>query len=150
VVLAGLLARPQVVDRQVHRGEEPAGVDLRTLQAEGRERLERLGQRLVVQAGGVGTELHGGSSQETLMGVGAGAGAVLGSGPTATSAPPRSADSTTDRSSRRLCSPADSGGQGGSASMPATCSRNARAWKPNRSFCPKPTPGKSIGRPPVR
>ena len=48
---------------------------------------------------------------------------------------------------RRLRRPSAKVGHGGRPSIPATCSRKARAWKTKRSFWPWPTPGKSIGRP---
>jgi hypothetical protein len=59
VGVARVLARPYLRDGQMGRGKEPAGVDLRAVQAEFAQDAQGLGERLVVQDGGVGAELHG-------------------------------------------------------------------------------------------
>src|SRR3954454_16936694 len=76
VVLAVVLARPRagpdVRDRQVWRGQGAAGVDLGTLQAHPTQDRERLRERLVVQDGGAGTELHRSALPQWISGSGVG------------------------------------------------------------------------------
>src|SRR4029450_10249580 len=55
---ASLLARMSSTGRRAG-GRDPARVDPGRVQAELAQGLEGIGDRLVVQAGGVGTELHG-------------------------------------------------------------------------------------------
>ena len=54
----GLVRGQQQVDVAVRGGDEAAGVDLDRGQAVGLEHVQGLGERTVVQAGGVGTEFH--------------------------------------------------------------------------------------------
>src|SRR5919112_3960193 len=120
ILLAGVLAGAQVVDRQGDGGKEPARVDLGRVQAELAQGPQGVGDGLVVQAGGVGTELHLVSSGQAM----------------GTSAPPALAEAATASSRRMLWSPSANEATRGSRSSPATCSRKARAWKMNRSFWP--------------
>ena len=54
-----VLTGPDLLDRQVRRREETAGVDLGTVKSEILQRGQRLPDGQVMQAGGVRTELHG-------------------------------------------------------------------------------------------
>src|SRR5207247_3185113 len=58
VLIARRGAGADLLDRQVNGRKEAAAVDLRAVEPEVAEDLERLLDGLVVQAGGVGTELH--------------------------------------------------------------------------------------------
>src|SRR3954447_6756602 len=58
VVPTGLLRGQQRVDVAVRRRDETTGVDLHRGQAVGLEHLQRLRERPVMQAGGVGAELE--------------------------------------------------------------------------------------------
>jgi hypothetical protein len=60
VLVAGVTARAHIRDRQVRRGQEAARVDLRGVESEVAQDIERLPERQMVQAGGVGTELEHG------------------------------------------------------------------------------------------
>ena len=58
VLLRGDVPGQQFADRQVWRGQEPTGIDLGSGEPQGGDDLQRFTQRLVMQDGGVDTELH--------------------------------------------------------------------------------------------
>src|SRR3954447_13125216 len=66
VLLARVRGGEDLVDRQMDRGQEAAGVDLRAVEPQLAQDRQRLLERLVVQAGGVGAELHFMSSQTVV------------------------------------------------------------------------------------
>src|SRR5439155_15148663 len=144
VIIPGGVAGQDVVEgRDVNRRKETAGVDLDAGQTEIGDDLQRLRQRPVVQDRVVDTQLHDYTCSLTE-----GCSATFADGMGAYE-PPLAADSATADSSSMLWTPwakvAHRGNEDAS-SIPATSSRNARAWYANASFWPKPTLGASIAR----
>ena len=109
VVVTGRVADQDVVEgRDVHRRQEAAGVDLDPGEPEIGDHLQGVGEGTVVQHRVVDAEFH----SETCF-------------------PLSPADSATAASSSMLCTPSSKVAQRGSedaSSIPATSSRNARAW----------------------
>ncbi|KNC23899.1 hypothetical protein FF38_07167, partial [Lucilia cuprina] len=142
VVVAGGVADEDVVERgHVHGGQEPARVQFDAGEADARDDLECLGQGTIVEDRVVQTESHDQASQTATADV---AGTVM-------AVPSRAADCATASMSSMLWRPSSNDalrGRESDAGMPATSSRNARAWNTKPSFCPTPTPGASIARPP--
>ena len=96
VLLAGVLARAQGLDRQVDRRQEAAGVDLGAGQPEVGDHLEGLAEGLVVQACVVGAEVHGWVLSSRGVGLSCwGREGQEGYGVTSTAAPPAAAERAT-------------------------------------------------------
>src|SRR4051794_24714918 len=109
IFVAGRVADQDVVERRdVHGGQESAGVDLDTGEPEIRDHLQGVGQWTVVKNCVVDAEFH----SETCF-------------------PLSRAEAVTAARSSMLWTPSSKVAQRGSedaSSMPATSSRNARAW----------------------